>query len=93
MMGADFKKRLHRVRAIQKKLSKVRVGLPIRVEFIFKQGIVTCFPREKKWVIKLNDGRSMSHTRTGRNDVTKFKARLLLKLALAGLLTKDTTNT
>lgn len=71
-----------RIKIIRKKLSKVRVGLPSTVVFSYNKGIVTCLPKERKWIIEV-DGKKITHyIKEGRLDVTKYKARLLLKLAI-----------
>ena len=87
----DFKKTLRRIRAIRKRLSKIRVGLPKKVVFEYSKGIVTCYPKEKRWVIEVKEKKPITHIISNeyRNDVTKFKARHFLKLAIIGLLRND----
>lgn len=89
MLTDEFKVQLKVVKSIRKKLSKVRVGLPNKVEFHYSRGVVECYPKERKWIVKLNGKLSIIHYMTGRNDVTKYKAKRLLKLAIIGLLRKD----
>lgn len=76
-------------RTIKKRLSKIRVGLPKKVEFHYSKGVVECYPKEKKWVVCPNGELPITHFMTGRNDVTKYKARHLLKLALIKLIRND----
>ena len=70
-------------------MSKVKVGLPIKVEFHYSKGVVECFPKDKKWVVNPNGELPVVHYSRGRNDVTKHKARFFLKLAILGLLRDD----
>lgn len=89
MITASFKKQLKLVRDIRKRMSKVKIGLPIKVEFHYSKGVVECYPKEKKWVVCLNGEVPIIHYMIGRNDVTKFKARHLLKLAVIKMLRND----
>lgn len=75
--------------AIRKKLSKYKVGLPKKVVFTYDKGIVTCYPKEKKWVVILVNKKKATHYVSGRNDVTKYKARKYLKLFLSGIWKPD----
>lgn len=52
MMDSGYKKELARVGRLNRKLSKVKVGLPNKVVFHYSKGKVTCFPKEKKWVVE-----------------------------------------
>lgn len=88
-MNNELQLTLKRIKAIRKKLSKVRVGLPNKVEFHFYKGVVECYPREKKWIVCPNGELPITHIVTGRNDVTKYKARYFLKLALIRMLRDD----
>ncbi len=84
----SHKKHLREIKRIKKRLSKIRVGLPTKVIFEFKLGIITCMPKEKKWMIDLDD-RLISFNKRGRNNITAHSARLLLKLALADLIKSE----
>jgi len=89
MYQSDFKKQLIRIKDIRKRLSKIRIGLPEKVEFHYSTGVVECYPKEKKWIVCPNGKLPITHIMTGRNDVTKYKARHLLKLALINILRDD----
>lgn len=85
-------KRLADIRAFKKRLSKIRVGLPSRVDFHYNRGIVYCHPKERMWIVKLdNSPDPIVHfiAKGERIDVTKYKSRLFLKLALMGELRDD----
>lgn len=77
--------------AIKKKLSKVKVGLPKKVLFQYEQGIVICEPKLRKWVIKPYGKNEVVHIIQAdrRVDVTKHKAKHLLKMAIINLLRND----
>lgn len=74
---------------MRKRLSKVRVGLPLVVTFHYTKGIVTCYPKERKWIIETGDRKVIHRIKEGRLDVTKYKARRLLKLAIIKELRED----
>lgn len=89
MIQEDYKARVKRHKAIKKKLSKIRIGLPKRVEFVFTEGIVISYPKQRKWIIKISGKKNpiTHYTKDGnRNDVTKYKAKHLLKLAILKLI-------
>lgn len=90
-MTPDIRIELRRIKSIRKKLSKIKVGLPKKVEFHYSKGVVECFPKERKWVISLNGKIPVTHiiSKEHRNDVTKYKARHFLKLAILGILRHD----
>lgn len=89
MIATDFKNEMRRVKQIRKRLSKIKIGLPIKVEFHYSKGVVECYPKERKWIICPNGKESITHIIRGRNDVTKYKARHFLKLAILGVLRND----
>lgn len=90
-INSNFKARQKRVERIRKKLSKIRVGLPDKVIFQYEHGLVECFPKSRKWVVTPLLGKKVIHMvlAPNRNDVTKYKAKLFLKLAIIGLLRDD----
>lgn len=89
-MGIDkeYLARIRWVKRIKKKLSKVRLGLPKKVVFYFDKGTCTCFPKQRKWIIKPNGKKPKTYIVEPGNrlDVTKFKARNLLKITICNLL-------
>lgn len=91
MIPADVKKELARYKRIKKKLSKIRVGLPKEVVFVYNAGKVTCYPKQRKWIVVPNGKKPVLHLihKDSRIDVTKYKARRYLKLAIAGYLRDD----
>lgn len=87
----DYKRMISRTKAIRKRMSKVKVGLPKTVTFVYSKGIVECYPKDRKWIVKVNGKKPVNHfiSPEHRLDVTKYKARHLLKLAIIGLLRTD----
>lgn len=86
----DFhKERMKSVKIMKRKLSKVSVGLPLKVVFKYKEGLVVCYPKTKKWIVTPKGKKSTIHFVGGRGDVTKYKARHLLRLAIIKLLRDD----
>jgi hypothetical protein len=88
-VSVDFKARMREVNRFRRKLRKHRVGLPMMVTFEYERGTVVCTPKEKKWVVTLKTGKQFTVLKRGRNDVTKHRARFLMKAALAGLITSE----
>ncbi len=88
----EVKKEQRKIKAIKKRISKVRIGLPKKVVFEYNKGVVTCYPNKKEWVVEPNGKKKIIHVvgEGDRNDVTKFKARFYLKLAIVGVLRDDT---
>jgi len=88
----DIKTEMRRIKAIKKRLAKIKVGLPKKVVFEYSKGIVTCYPKKKEWIIEANGKKKIIHVirQEYRNDVTKHKARHFLKLAILGILRDDT---
>jgi len=91
MITSQLKNNLKRIKAIRKKLSKIKIGLPTKVEFHFNKGLVQCYPKERKWIVQPNGKPITTHliSPADRNDVTKFKAKYFLKLAWIGILRND----
>lgn len=70
-------------------MAKVKVGLPDTVVFNYDKGVVTCFPKQNKWVVVLTNQKTFTHYQSGRNDVTKYKAKRFLKLSISGIWESD----
>ena len=77
--------------AIKKKLAKIRVGQPKKVHFIFKEGIVLCFPSEKMWLVTPRNKKTICHKvlKGNRLNCTKYTARHLLRFAIINVLRDD----
>lgn len=91
MVSKEHKDLMALVRRTKRKMSKVRVGLPKRVLFEYSRGIVEVFPTDRKWVVSPKGMRPVIHIipADSRNDVTKYKAKRMLKLAILKLLRDD----
>lgn len=84
-----------RYKLIRRKLRKLKIGLPEKVTFKYKQGIVECYPKERKWIVTPKGKKSIIHIRARdiRNDVTKYKAKHLLKMGIINALRDDSAVT
>lgn len=82
------------IKAIKKKLAKEKVGLPKKVVFYYEKGTAICYPKKRMWVLKPIGKKETIHiiAEGNRIDVTKHKARHLLKFALIGMLRDDSDN-